>query len=211
MIAVYQPCRRVPIHYPELPFPAARIVNDRFQTTYTFVQRSRSLYARVTVSGVRLRPARPGHDLERHQRERPHRPPRRGVPNVERLAGLRRPARLSCLRATPARRLRRGAGDLRRSRAMRHGPTCAQTRRVRSINAATRRRRDVLDTRLKLPHDPHRGQIVAVPAAGSALPVHRPELSAQRPTPLRGCVTARATVARTDRVARCITDQLQSD
>jgi len=52
VIAVYQPCRRVSIHYPELAFPAARIVNDRFQTTYTFVQRSRSLYARVTVTGV---------------------------------------------------------------------------------------------------------------------------------------------------------------
>ena len=32
VIAVYQPCRRVPIHYPELAFPAARIVNDGFQT-----------------------------------------------------------------------------------------------------------------------------------------------------------------------------------
>jgi hypothetical protein len=52
VIAVYQPCRRPPIDYPELAFPAARIVNDRFETTYKFVQRSRSLYARVTVAGV---------------------------------------------------------------------------------------------------------------------------------------------------------------
>jgi Tol biopolymer transport system component len=52
VIAVYQPCRRPPIEYPEPAFPAAKIVGDRFEATHEFVERSRSLYTRVSVAGM---------------------------------------------------------------------------------------------------------------------------------------------------------------
>ena len=50
MIAVCQRCRRPPIYYPELSFPAARIVEDRFDASYQFVEKSRALYAGVSVT-----------------------------------------------------------------------------------------------------------------------------------------------------------------
>ena len=52
MIAVYQPCRRPAIHYPELSFLAANIVDEHFDASYQLVEKSSALYARLRVAGT---------------------------------------------------------------------------------------------------------------------------------------------------------------
>jgi hypothetical protein len=51
VIAVYNNCPVLGISYPELAFPAARIVDGRFKTTFTKQETVGDLYADITVIG----------------------------------------------------------------------------------------------------------------------------------------------------------------
>jgi len=51
VIAVYNNCPVEGISYPELAFPTARIVDGRFRTTFSKVEKVQTLYADISVTG----------------------------------------------------------------------------------------------------------------------------------------------------------------